>query len=164
MFLLAVALCALSTVAADAYVEIELDTGGVVLADSYVEKEGKLILYRPAGELEVELKAVKAIREKAGELPSGEPSSPPPEPAEPAQPAPPAAPKEESAEVPVPTPAPGVDLVKLEAEVTRKLILANRDLLFAQNRGDEKKSIEKRRDEIKRLQKQREDLRKRLGL
>lgn len=137
------------------YFEIELQDGGRVLADSYRVEGEKVLVYRGEIALELEKSAVKAIQDRGGDR-------------TPALSSPPAA-GEVSAATPQPVglsnlragPTPR-DLTALENELTRKLILSNRDLLFAQNRGEDEEAIRKRKDEIQRLQKDREELRKRL--
>ena len=116
--------------------------------------------YRGDISLEIDRSSVKAIQEHSGEtvpgdssaavdtstMPSGSPARPEPRGAI------------ANAVTAVPTKTP----TALENELTRKLIIANRDLLFAQNRGEDDESIRKRKEEIEKLQKNRDELRKQL--
>ncbi|MGH7819760.1 MAG: hypothetical protein ACREQ9_08305 [Candidatus Binatia bacterium] len=144
---------------AQAYFEVELTTGGTVLASSYTEAGAKLLLYRPSGVLEVDRTAVKEIRERSGAVPEAAAPKPIAEPA-------PAPVRQQKAEIVESAPSvvipQGEDPAKVERALTMKLILANRDMLFARNAGEDEKSLEKRKKEIERIQKQRETIQKQL--
>ncbi|MGH7857192.1 MAG: hypothetical protein ACREQY_07640, partial [Candidatus Binatia bacterium] len=159
---LAGALGLLQSGGAEAYFEIELASGGTVLANSYTESGAKLHLYRPSGVLHVDRAAVKEIREREGTVP--ESAMPKPAAVAAVAPiAPKAQPKGEIVEYAPSVVVPeGEDPAKVEQALTMKLILANRDLLFARNGGEDEKALEKRKKEIEQIQKQRESVQKRL--
>ena len=137
-----------------AYFEIELRDGGKVLADSYRVEGEKLLVFRGEIALELDRGAVKAIQDRNSDpAPVDSPAAVASAPA--TAPEPSARPSIENAAVPK-------DPTALENNLTRKLILSNRDLLFAENRGEDDESIRKRKEEIKKLQKDRETVRERL--
>lgn len=147
------ALCLFLPSRAIAYFEIELRDGGKVLADSYRVEGEKLLVFRGEIALELDRGAVKAIHDRnTDRAPVESRATSASEPA--ADPGPAARPSVEAAVVPK-------DSTALENNLTRKLILSNRDLLFAENRGDDEQSIRKRKEEIQKLQKDRETLRER---
>jgi len=55
---------------AAAYVDIELDNGRHVVGDSYKDAGAKLVVYRPAGAVELDRANVRSIKELAGRTPS----------------------------------------------------------------------------------------------
>jgi hypothetical protein len=150
---------------------IELSTGGTIVAESYVEDGAKLRVHRFSGELQVDRAQVKAIRERRGQPEEAGELPPPPAAAETgvapvstaaapaaADPGAPPVPPEVS-----PLPEDRAKLAALEGQLTRDLILANRDLLFARNRGEYERELERRRKEIQAIEKRRREVRARLG-
>jgi hypothetical protein len=125
---------------------LELANGSTLTAESYVESGGKLVVYRRSGEVEIDRASVTAIRD-VGET-ADTPAFPlvaQPTIGEPPQPVDP----------PAPAPALARETEARKRELTRKVIFAHRDLLFARNRGDDAKSLEQRRKGIEALEKER---------
>ncbi|MEA2624302.1 MAG: hypothetical protein QOD06_347 [Candidatus Binatota bacterium] len=156
---------------AAAYFELDLANGGKMFADTYRQQGTELLLFRGSGTVRVNRADVTAIREhegRLGEATSGKSVAPPP-----AKESPAAAAKVPAAEAPTTEPqaasapttnatTPG-DLRERETALTRDLILGYRDRLFAQNRGDDPKSIEKLEKKLDGLKQQRDGVRKELG-
>lgn len=146
----------------DAYVEIQLKSGRSILASSFTDDGEQLLLYRPSGEMRIDRDSVSFVVEHEGVLNERN---------QPRRPRVVETRKKTSADAPAPVAArPGEislddvepleipeseDLEKAEARLTRDLILENRELLFARNRGDDPESIKGRRVHIKRIEKTR---------
>lgn len=140
---------------AEADVDIQLREGGSVVARSYEVRDDKILIYRDTGELELDRSDVVAIHERrvdAGDDGAAASAAPVA-----ASSAPAAA--NAAAPEPVSNAATADDPSALERSLTRSLILANRDLFFAQNRREDAEAIEKRKDEIKKLERQRDEAR-----
>jgi len=146
------ALC-LAPAMAHAYFEIDLASGGTILAESYVEEGDQLHVYRPAGELRVDRAKVREIREREGSLVSTQPKAKPAE----EKPAVAAAPAEA-------LPTDQEDLTKAELKLTREIILGHRNLLFARNGGAEEADLKERKKQLDAMEERRQDMRKQLGL
>ncbi|MBI2964194.1 MAG: hypothetical protein HYY35_10605 [Deltaproteobacteria bacterium] len=143
----AVAWLIVSTPAAHADFEISLREGQTVIAKSYRFEGDKLIAYQPAGEVQIDRARIVNIRDRGAD--------PPPHPARAprAVDAPARAPQTVSADAKAAT-----DPEARERQLSRAIILAYRDLMFAQNRGESKEEIEKRKAEIKKLEAERASL------
>jgi hypothetical protein len=142
------ALAWLAAAPAHADFEILLREGGTMIVRSYRIENDKLIAYKPSGTIEILFSRVVNVRDLAADGVSA-----------PAKPRP--------AEAPRPEPlAPGQSVVTQadasarESELTRSIIVAHRDLLFAENRGESKDAIAKRKNEIARLEAERASARK----
>jgi hypothetical protein len=130
--------------------EILLREGGTMIVRSYRIENDKLIAYKPSGTVEILFSRVVNVRALgADDLAPAPAKSAPVEAA-----APPAPPAPRS---PVLTQA---DATARESELTRAIIVAHRDLVFADNRGEAKAAIDKRKNEITRLEAERASVRK----
>ena len=140
---------------------IVLRDGGVMVAESYQVRGEKLLVYRSTGMVEIDRARVESIREDASEDQAASPLRARPE-------APADSPRQASvghgpAAAAGAAPSAAVspeDTSAGERQLTRQIILANRDLLFAENRGEDKAAIEKRKKEITRLEGERKELHK----
>ena len=156
--LIAAALCG-SLVAglARADSEITLREGGTLVAKSYRIDGDAIVVYRAAGEIRLQRSRVTNIRD-LGATPAA---------ARERRPAAPAIVPPDAAASPMPA-APSHSIVTTEdaaardREVARASILAHRALLFAENRGEGAKEIERRKAAIAELETERASLRKRL--
>jgi hypothetical protein len=141
---------------ASADFSISLREGTTVIAKSYRIDGDKVVAYTVSGEVRIESSRVMNIRDRgtAGPTEAAEPAAgPTPRPAA--------------------TPRLGVDpqspfLTVDEArtrdrELARALILAHRDLLFAENRGESQAELDRRRTEIEKLDSERSRVRAVLG-
>ncbi|MGH7802832.1 MAG: hypothetical protein ACREQJ_00665 [Candidatus Binatia bacterium] len=128
------------TPAPRAYFIIDLEGGGELRADFVREESDAVYASRTSGEVQIERSRIRAIREidpgvkvdTAKAVAEGVPSAPDP------------------ATVPVPSSASN-EPANRENQVTRKIILGQRDLLFARLRGDAPEDLAKRERELKAL-------------
>ncbi|MGH7899597.1 MAG: hypothetical protein ACREQQ_16710 [Candidatus Binatia bacterium] len=139
--------------------DIVLRDGGKMIADSYQVDGEKLIVYSSNGMLEIERGRIQSVRERASgdrsaAARSDEASG------DGAAPRSPIAADTRTAPEPISAAAPVslADTSARERELSRQIIIANRDLLFAHNRGDDAESIQKRKREIARLENERKEL------
>jgi hypothetical protein len=130
--------------------EILLREGGTMIVRSYRIENDKLIAYKPSGTVEILFSRVVNVRALGAD--DLAPARAKPAPVEAAAPSAPPAPRS-----PVLTQA---DASARESELTRAIIIAHRDLLFAENRGEAKAAIDKRKTEITRLEAERASVRK----
>ena len=137
--------------AAHADYEILLRDGGTLTVESYEISGDKLVAYRSSGKMEIGLARVMNVRDRAIDHAAEVEAENPARPAEPPRWAPPAA----RAAVSLVTPD---DFRAREAELSRAIALAYRDLQFAQYRHDPKDAIEKRKAEIAKLEAERSSL------
>jgi hypothetical protein len=155
--LYAALLPALAVTVARADFAISLREGTTVIAKSYRIDGDKIVAYTVSGEVQLESSRVVNIRNRG---PDG-----------PAAPTAPAAAVRragtaERSRAAVPT-SPFLTFDEAQArdrDLARALIIAHRDLLFAENRGEGKEELDKRRAEIKKLETERGSVRKVLGL
>jgi hypothetical protein len=142
-------------VAAPAFADYELSLreGGTMTVQSYRIERDKLIAYKPSGNVEILFSRVVNVRDLGvTDVPAA-----------PAKPAHAEAPPPSSAVAPGSPILTQADATARESELTRAIIIAHRDLLFAENRGEAKSAIEKRKSEIARLEAERASVRKVLG-
>lgn len=155
VLLCATVLFSLVASAARADFEISLREGGTVLAQSYRIEGDKIVAHKPSGDLEIDRARVVNIRDRGADGPAA--AAKPPAVDAPARLAPATRalvlPPSSSTVTPQ-------DASAREGEITRAIILANRDLLFAQNRGEGKQDLDRRRAEIKKLEAERASVRK----
>lgn len=147
----------LCAVGAQADFAISLREGTTVIAKSYRIDGDKVVAYTVSGEVQLDGSRVVNIRDRG---PDG--------PIPPAQPAAGARRAEalDPSHVTAPT-SPFLTFDEAQArdrDLARALIIAHRDLLFAENRGEGKEELDKRREEIKKLETERGSVRKVLGL
>ena len=136
--------------------EVLLREGGTMIVQSYEVSGDKLVAYRGAGKVEFALSRVMNVRDRAIDQ-AAEAEARRPAPAhEPPHWAPPAP----RAAVSIVTSA---DARAREAELSRAIALAYRDLHFAEYRHDAKDTIEKRKAEIAKLEAERSSLKKDFG-
>ena len=135
---------------AQADFEILLREGGTMIVRSYRIENNKLIAYKPSGTVEILFSRVVNVRALGADDLAPAPAKPAP--VEAAAPPDPPAPRS-----PVLTQA---DARARESELTRAIIVAHRDLVFADNRGEAKAAIDKRKNEITRLEAERASVRK----
>ena len=121
-----------------------------MIVRSYRIENDKLIAYKPSGTVEILFSRVVNVRDLGADDLAPAPAKPAPVEAA-ASPAPPAP------RSPVLTQA---DASARESEFTRAIIVAHRDLLFAENRSEVKTAIDKRKNEITRLEAERASVRK----
>jgi len=146
-------LACMGAVTARADFEILLREGGTMIVRSYRIDNDKLIAYKPSGTVEILFSRVVNVRALGADDVAAAPAKPATVAAP--QTAPPLAPRS-----PVLTQA---DASARESELTRDIIVAHRDLVFAENRGEAKAAIDKRKNEITRLEAERASVRKVLG-
>jgi hypothetical protein len=145
-------LLTLSVPGARADFAISLREGTTVIAKSYHIEGDKVVAYTVSGEVRIESSRVMNIRDRG----SGEP----PGAAEPASAAAPRAATTPPPDVESQSPFLTVDEARArDRELVRSLILANRDLLFARNRGESPAELDRRRMEIKKLESERSRVR-----
>jgi hypothetical protein len=135
--------------------EILLREGGTMIVRSYRIENDKLIAYKPSGTVEILFSRVVNVRALGADDLAPAPAksaSAKPAPVEAAAPSAPPAPRS-----PILTQA---DASARESELTRAIIIAHRDLVFAENRGETKTAIDKRKNEITRLEAERASVRK----
>jgi hypothetical protein len=147
----------LSVTVARADFAISLREGTTVIAKSYRIDGDKVVAYTVSGEVQLESSRVVNIRDRGADGPNAA-----------AKPTP-LAKSLHGAETPrATTPTTSAFLTFDEArardrELALALIIANRDLLFAENRGEGKEELDKRRAEIKKLEIERGAVGKVLG-
>jgi hypothetical protein len=142
-------------VAAPAFADYELSLreGGTMTVHSYRIEGDKMIAYKPSGSVEILFSRVVNVRDLGvTDVPAA-----------PAKPAHAEAPPASSAVAPSSSFLTQADATARESELTRAIIIARRDLLFAENRGEAKGAIEKRKSEIARLEAERALVHKVLG-
>ena len=146
----------LSVTVARADFAISLREGTTVIAKSYRIDGDKVVAYTVSGEVQLESARVVNIRDRGADGPNAttKPTA--------------SAKSLHGAETPRATAPTSPFLTFDEArardrELARALIIANRDLLFAENRGEGKKELDKRRSEIKKLEIERGAVGKVLG-
>jgi hypothetical protein len=154
-FAAAVAALTLSAPSAQAYVDIELDSGSHVKGESYSSspETGKLVVYRPSGAIEIDRSKVRAIREMGGSLtddaalsqPSAASAPAAPVASVPAATAPSTAPRQQTK-----------DPKERDRELSHQLMHMRLDRLAASQRGDQG-TMKKLDQEIGSLQKERTD-------
>lgn len=153
--LCAALLLSLSVTAARADFAISLREGTTVIAKSYRIDGDKVVAYTVSGEVRLEISRVVNIRDRGADGPTAKPAA--------------SAQSLDRAEPPratAPTTSPFLTFDEARARdraLARALIIANRDLLFAENRGEGKEELDKRRAEIKKLEIERGAVRKVLG-
>jgi Tfp pilus assembly protein PilX len=124
--------------------EITLRDGKTLFARSWWIEKDKIIATRGAGTIELDRGRVVNIRDLGADKAARRPAPPP-----------------SSPRTAVRGEAPGVVSVEVEAmqarerELTRALILAHRDLLFAENRGDSPDALAKRKADVDKLEAER---------
>lgn len=144
----------LAAPAARADFAISLREGTTVVAKSYRVEGDQVIAYTVSGEVRIDGSRVVNIRDRG--------TAGPPVPAAPEA----AAPASEKTPSLAPPTSPFLTVSEARArdrELVRALILANRDLLFAENRGESPRELERRRAEIKKLETERRRVRGFLG-
>jgi glycine/D-amino acid oxidase-like deaminating enzyme len=136
--------------------EILLREGETVIAYSYHVEGDKLIAHQPAGSIEINFARVVNVRDRGNDRPVDPAASrrePKPAGAVEVAPTISAAPPYS----PILTPS---DARVRERELTRAIIVAYRDLLFAENRGETAADVERRRAHIAELEAERSSARK----
>jgi hypothetical protein len=142
--------------AARADFEVLLREGGTMIVDSYEVSGDKLVAYRGSGKVEFALSRVMNVRDRAiDQAAEAEARKPAPsrEPPHWMPPAPRSAGSIVTAE----------DARAREAELSRAIALAYRDLHFAEYRNDPKDALEKRKAEITNLEAERSSLKSKTG-
>jgi len=138
-----VAVSAMTPLAGQAYVDVELDSGRHVIGQYYTDQGGKLTVFRPSGAIELDRASVRSIQEPPGDMPSetGTASGAASADAEEA-----AAAKSQTVATTHP-----LDPTAREHEISRKLINVRLDRLAATQRGDDE-AVKKLDKQIKSLQ------------
>lgn len=112
----------------EAYVEVELDSGRVIVGNVFQDKERTIVVYAPSGTVEIDRAKVRRVEEHAGNLPAIVAAPPPP------------APSVVSGRLP--TRPPGTfdrdekDPAVRDDGLARRLIFLYRDRAMAMNHGD----------------------------
>ncbi len=133
--------------------EISLREGQTVIVQSYRFEGDKLIAYQPAGEVQIDRARIVNIRDR-GAAPLTQPAREARTAAAPAE-----SPKTTSAPAPASATA-ALDPEARERRLSRAIILGYRDLMFAQNRGENKEDLAKRKADVEKLEAERATLRK----